>query len=47
VFEGDPYVTEEIRADAKTEFSSHALQRLERNNQNVLRCTQDVKLQRE
>lgn len=47
VFEGDPYVTEEIRADAKNDLGSHALQRLERNGQNVLRCVQDVKLQRE
>jgi protocatechuate 3,4-dioxygenase beta subunit len=47
VFEGDPFITEEIRANAKREFSAYALQRLERDRENVLRCLQDVKLQRE
>jgi protocatechuate 3,4-dioxygenase, beta subunit len=47
VFEGDPYLTEEIRADAKKEFSGYAIQSLERDSQRILRCVQNVKLQRE
>jgi protocatechuate 3,4-dioxygenase beta subunit len=47
VFEGDPFITEQIRADAKNAFSVYAIQRLERDGQNTLRCAQDVTLQRE
>jgi protocatechuate 3,4-dioxygenase beta subunit len=46
VFEGDPFITEQIRADAKNAFSVYAIQRLERDGQNTLRCAQDVTLQR-
>jgi protocatechuate 3,4-dioxygenase, beta subunit len=46
VFEGDPYLTDEIRADAKREFSGYAIQQLERGGEGTLRCVQNVKLQR-
>lgn len=47
VFDGDPYITDEIRADAKREFSAFAIRRLERDGRDGLRCVQDVRLQRE
>jgi protocatechuate 3,4-dioxygenase beta subunit len=44
VFEGDPFIDDRIRADAKKEDSGFSIRPLERGD--TLRCTQDIKLKR-
>jgi len=44
VFEGDPLINDRIRADAARDESGFSIRPLERDNQGVLRCTQDVRL---
>ena len=44
VFEGDNFLTEEIRRDASREESAYSIRKLERDQQGVLRCTQDITL---
>lgn len=46
VFEGDPFITDRIRADAANEDSAFSIRRLERDKENLLRCVQDIKLKR-
>lgn len=46
VFEGDPLLSESVRREAANEWSGFSLRRLEKDNQGVLRCTQDIKLRR-
>ncbi|MGH9900569.1 MAG: hypothetical protein ACRD68_01880 [Pyrinomonadaceae bacterium] len=46
VFEGDPYVDERVRADARREESVFSIRTLEGDARGVLRCAQDVKLRR-
>lgn len=47
VFEGDPFIDDRIRADAKKEESNFSIRPLERDREGVLRCAQDIKLRRE
>ncbi|MGH9843516.1 MAG: protocatechuate 3,4-dioxygenase [Blastocatellia bacterium] len=47
VFEGDKFLTEEIRRDAAKEESGYSIKKLERDKQGVLRCSQDITLQRQ
>ncbi len=47
VFEGDPKVDERIRADAAKEGSAFSIRKLTRDQQGVLRCSQDVKMQKQ
>ncbi|HXG68253.1 MAG TPA: hypothetical protein VNO70_24370 [Blastocatellia bacterium] len=47
VFQGDPYLSDEIRAQAAREDSAFSLKALERDPQGVLRCTQDIRLRRQ
>ena len=44
VFEGDPFVDDKVRKEAANEWSGFSLRRLEKGDQGVWRCTQDVKL---
>jgi protocatechuate 3,4-dioxygenase beta subunit len=46
VFEGDPNIDDRIRADAAKEWSGFSIRHLTRGPQGVLRCDQDVKMQR-
>jgi hypothetical protein len=46
VFEGDPFLDDRVRQEAAKEWSGFSLRRLEKDQQGVLRCTQDVKLRR-
>lgn len=46
VFEGDPNIDDNVRREAAKEWSGFSLRRLEKDNQGVWRCTQDVKLRR-
>jgi protocatechuate 3,4-dioxygenase beta subunit len=46
VFEGDPFIGEQVRREAAKEWSGFSLRRLEKDSQGVWRCTQDVKLRR-
>ena len=46
VFEGDPNIDNKIRADAAKEWSPFSIRPLTRGPQGVLRCDQDVKMQR-
>lgn len=45
VFEGDPFLTDNVRQEATKEFSGFALRRLEKDSQGRWRCTQDIKMQ--
>jgi protocatechuate 3,4-dioxygenase beta subunit len=45
VFEGDPFLTDNVRQEAAKAFSGFALRRLEKDSQGRWRCTQDIKLQ--
>ncbi|HEY7547229.1 MAG TPA: hypothetical protein VID27_20210 [Blastocatellia bacterium] len=45
VFEGDPFIDDRIRADAKKEDSGFSIRPLERGD--TLRCVQDIKLKRQ
>lgn len=44
VFEGDPFLDERVRQEAGSEWSGFSLRRLEKDEQGVWRCTQDIKL---
>lgn len=44
VFEGDRFINDRIRADAAREDSGFSIRPLERSQQGVLRCVQDIKL---
>ena len=46
VFEGDPFLDDRVRQDAAKEWSAFSIRRLEKDEQGVLRCTQDIKLRR-
>ena len=46
VFEGDPFLNDRVRRQAADEWSGFSLRRLEKDQQGVLRCTQDIKLRR-
>jgi len=46
VFEGDPNLDDRIRSEAAKEWSGFSLRRLDKDDQGVLRCTQDIKLRR-
>ena len=46
VFEGDPVLDDNVRREAAKEWSGFSLRRLEKDNQGVWRCTQDIKLRR-
>jgi protocatechuate 3,4-dioxygenase beta subunit len=46
VFEGDPFIDDRIRADAKNEDSGFSVRRLERGSDGGLRCVQDIALKR-
>jgi len=46
VFEGDPFLDDRVRQDAAKEWSGFSIRRLDKDGQGVLRCTQDIKLQR-
>jgi protocatechuate 3,4-dioxygenase beta subunit len=46
VFEGDPQVSDQIRAQAQREYSMFSIRPLERDNKGALRCAQDIKLRR-
>ena len=46
VFEGDPFLNDRVRKESADEWSGFALRRLEKDQQGVWRCTQDVKLRR-
>jgi protocatechuate 3,4-dioxygenase, beta subunit len=46
VFEDDPFVDNRIRAEATRENSDYSIRRLERDNQGVLRCRQEIILKR-
>lgn len=44
VFEGDPFLTDNVRQEAAKEWSGFSLRRLEKDSQGTWRCTQDIKL---
>jgi protocatechuate 3,4-dioxygenase beta subunit len=46
VFEGDQFINDRIRADAAKEESGFSIRPLERNQQGVLHCTQDIRLKK-
>ncbi len=46
VFEGDPFINDRIRDDAKREDSAFSIRQLERGSDGAL-CVQDIKLRRE
>jgi len=46
VFEGDPFLDDRVRQDAANEWSGFSLRRLQKDDQGVWRCTQDIKLRR-
>jgi protocatechuate 3,4-dioxygenase beta subunit len=46
VFEGDPFLSDNVRQDAAREWSGFSLRRLEKDDRGVWRCTQDVRLKR-
>jgi protocatechuate 3,4-dioxygenase, beta subunit len=46
VFTGDPYINDQIRADAAREESGFSIRPLERDKQGVWHCTQDVRLKK-
>jgi protocatechuate 3,4-dioxygenase, beta subunit len=46
VFEGDPFLDAHVRSDSAKEDSGFSIRPLERDNQGVLRCAQDIKLRR-
>ena len=46
VFEGDPNLDDRVRSEAAKEWSGFSLRRLDKDDQGVLRCTQDIKLRR-
>ncbi|HSO73760.1 MAG TPA: protocatechuate 3,4-dioxygenase [Blastocatellia bacterium] len=46
VFEGDPFLNDRVRREAANEWSGFSLRRLEKDQQGVWRCTQDIKLRR-
>jgi len=46
VFEGDPNLDDRVRSEAAKEWSGFSLRRLDKDDQGVLRCTQDIKLKR-
>ncbi len=46
VFEGDPLLDDRVRREAAKEWSGFSLRRLEKDDQGVWRCTQDIKLRR-
>jgi protocatechuate 3,4-dioxygenase, beta subunit len=46
VFEGDPFLSDNVRREAANEWSGFSLRRLEKDNQGEWRCTQDIKLRR-
>lgn len=47
IFEGDPFINERTRRDAKREDSVFSLKQLEKDSGGKLRCTQDIRLRRE
>lgn len=46
VFEGDPFLNERVRHESADEWSGFSLRRLEKDQQGVWRCTQNIKLRR-
>ena len=44
VFEGDPFLDDKVRQEAVNEWSGFSLRRLEKDEQGVWRCAQDIKL---
>lgn len=46
VFEGDPKLSDDIRADAAKEGSAFSIRPLKRDQQGVWHCTQEVKMQK-
>ncbi len=46
VFENDPFVDNRIRSEAASVGSDYSIRRLERDNQGVLRCRQEIILKR-
>lgn len=47
VFEGDPHLSDRIKADAQNEDSGFSLRPISRDKDGVLRVVQDIKLKRE
>jgi protocatechuate 3,4-dioxygenase beta subunit len=47
VFEGDPFISSEIRQRAKDEESIFSLRTAERDSSGTLRCVQDIRLKKE
>ena len=46
VFEGDPFLDDRVRQEAAKEWSGFSIRRLEKDQQGLLRCSQDIKLRR-
>jgi protocatechuate 3,4-dioxygenase beta subunit len=47
VFEGDQFISEEMRRDAGSEDSIFSIRSLEKDNSGMLRCVQDIKLRKQ
>ena len=47
VFEGDPFISERMKSDAENEYSMFSIRPAKRGDDGVLRCVQDIKLQRQ
>lgn len=47
VFEGDEYISEEMRADARSEESIFSIRALEKESTGMLRCVQNIKLRKQ
>lgn len=47
VFEGDQFIDDKIRSDAKKEESAFSIRSLERDAKGGLRCVQDIRLRRQ
>ncbi len=46
VFEGDAFISEEMRADARSEDSIFSIRTLTKDKDGMLRCVQDIKLRK-
>ena len=47
VFEGDSFINDQVRSDAKKEDGVFSIRQLEKDGQGMLRCVQDIRLRRQ
>jgi protocatechuate 3,4-dioxygenase, beta subunit len=44
VFEGDEFISENMREDSRNEFGTFSIRPLEKNSEGILSCVQDIKM---